>query len=75
MDITGSRGMFLASLPPHAYDRVAPVSSAPATIDIDVPAQGVTLAPLGGPSHGGKTWPLHAPLPLAHLVQDVDVSG
>ncbi len=72
---TGSWRVFLASLPSHAHDRVAPVSCAPATVDIDIPVQSVTLAPLGRPSYGGEAWPLHAPLPLAHLVQDVDVFG
>ena len=53
----------------------APRDLAPLAVDVDIPAKGVTLAPLGRLSHRGKARSLRAHGVLTHLVQDVDVIG
>lgn len=55
--------------------RLAAYCKTPLAVDVDVPAQGVALAPLGRLSRRGKARSLEAVGVLTHLVQDVDIIG
>lgn len=63
----------LACFFPHADKRVTSHREAPLPVDVDIPAQGVTLAPLGRLSCRGKTRSLEAHGLLAHFVEDVHI--
>lgn len=59
----------------YGDERLTPYSQAALAVDVDVPAQGVALAPLGRLSRRGEARPLETHGVLAHLVQDIDIVG
>lgn len=67
--------MRLACLLLRANKRIAPHSKAPLAVDVEVPAQGVAFATLGGLSYRGKTRSLEAHGLLAHFVENVHIIG